>query len=83
VAGGQVVATHERSREPCQMVLDPLHYLETLGRKPGALDHAPVFRDWELPACLVAFRAELEQHHGSVGGSRQFVQVLQLLAEHP
>ena len=49
------------------MVLDPLHYLATLGRKPGALDHAPVFRDWELPACFAAFRAALEQHHGASG----------------
>jgi len=83
VAGGQVVATHERSPEPCQMVLDPLHYLETLGRKPGALDHAPVFRDWELPACFAAFRTELEQRHGSLGGARRFVRVLQLLGKHP
>ena len=43
------------------MVLDPLHYLATLGRKPGALDHAPVFRDWKLPACFAAFRAALER----------------------
>ena len=42
-------------------VLDPLHYLATLGRKPGALDHAPVFRDWKLPACFAAFRAALER----------------------
>ena len=47
------------------MVLDPLHYLATLGRKPGALDHAPVFRDWQLPACFAAFRAELERQHGA------------------
>ena len=65
------------------MILDPLHYLATLGRKPGALDHAPVFRDWKLPACFAAFRAELEGHHGAMAGSRQFVRVLQLLGEHP
>ena len=65
------------------MVLDPLHYLATLGRKPGALDHAPVFRDWKLPACFAAFRAELEQHHGAMAGARRFVRVLQLLGEHP
>ena len=83
VAGGQVVATHERSLEPNQMILDPLHYLETLGRKPGALDHAPVYRDWKLPACFPAFRTELEQLHGLLAGSRRYVRVLQLLGKHP
>ena len=65
------------------MVLDPIHYLVTLGRKPGALDHSPVFRDWKLPACFADFRAELERHHGAMAGSRRFVRVLQLLGEHP
>ena len=61
VAKGQVVATHERSLEKQTMILDPIHYLATLDRKPGALDHAPVFRDWKLPACFAGFRAELER----------------------
>jgi transposase len=82
-AGDQVIAIHQRCLTQHTMVLEPTHYLAALGRKPGVLDHAPVFRDWKLPAGFVAFRAELEQHHGSMGGSRQFVQVLQLLAEHP
>ena len=62
VARGQVVA-HARAvaSSGTTMVLDPLHYLATLGRKPGALDHAPVFRDWKLPACFADFRAELER----------------------
>ena len=54
------------------MVLDPLHYLATLDRKPGALDHAPVFRDWELPACFAAFRAALEREHGATAGGRRY-----------
>jgi transposase len=83
VAHGQVVAAHERSLEKHTMILDPIHYLATLGKKPGALDHSPVFRDWKLPACFAAFRAALEQHHGAMSGSRRFAQVLQLLGEHP
>jgi hypothetical protein len=83
VAGGQVVATHARSQQLDTLVLDPLHYLATLGRKPGALDHAPVFRDWKLPACFTELRTELEQHHGAMAGARRFVRVLQLLADHP
>ena len=83
VAHGQVVATHGRSFEKHTMILDPIHYLATLGQKPGALDHSPVFRDWKLPACFAELRAELERLHGAMGGSRRFVRVLQLLGEHP
>ncbi len=83
VAGGQLIATHARSPQPDTLVLDPLHYLATLSRKPGALDHAPVYRNWKLPACFTEFRAELEQHHGALAGARRFVRVLQLLADHP
>ena len=83
VAAGQVIATHARCLERGTMVLDPIHYLATLDRKPGALDHTPVYRDWKLPACFAAFRAELEQHHGTEAGARRFVRVLQLLGEHP
>ena len=83
VAAGQMVASHERSFKKQTMILDPIHYLETLGRKPGALDHSPVFRDWKLPACFATLRAALEQHYGAMSGSRRFAQVLQLLGEHP
>jgi transposase len=83
VAHGQVIATHERSLKKHTMILDPIHYLATLGKKPGALDHAPVFRDWKLPACFAAMRAELERLHGALAGSRRFVRILQLLGEHP
>ncbi len=83
VAAGQVIATHARSLQRGTLILDPIHYLATLGRKPGALDHTPVYRDWKLPACFAVFRSELEAHHGAEAGARRFVRVLQLLGEHP
>ena len=83
VAGGQTIAHHARSHQRHTMVLDPLHYLATLGRKPGTLDHAPVFRDWTLPVCFTTCRAALERQHGDWAGARRFVRVLQLLGEHP
>ena len=83
VADGQVIAAHERSLRRGTTVLDPVHYLATLGRRPAALDHAPVYRDWALPGCFTALCAELEAHHGAEAGARRFVRVLQLLGEHP
>jgi transposase len=83
VDAGQVVARHERSYGRDQQVLDPLHYLAALGRRPAALDHAPVLRDWHLPASFTQLRQALEARHGATAGARHYVRVLQLLAEHP
>ena len=82
IADGQVIATHPRCMDRQTMILDPVHYLATLGRKPATLDHAPVFRDWKLPACFALLRSELERIHGPTGGSRRIVKVLQLLGQH-
>jgi len=73
----------QRNRACFRNIVRNIGYLATLGRKPGALDSAPVFRDWKLPACFAALRAALEGLHGRLGGSRRFVRVLQLLGEHP
>jgi hypothetical protein len=83
VAGGRAVAEHPRCYGHSQQVLDPVHFLATLGRRPAALDHAPVYRDWQPAAALAALRRELEAKYGAPGGTRQFIRVLQLLGEHP
>jgi len=83
VANHQVVARHKRSYDRSQQVLDPLHYLVTLGRRPGALDHSGVYRNWQLPAAFTELRTALEERHGAHAGSRQYIRVLQLLGEHP
>jgi hypothetical protein len=83
VAGDQVVAQHTRSYARGVQVLDPRHYLVTLQRRPAALDHAPVYRDWHLPERFGQLRSALEARHGPAAGVRHFIRVLQLLAEHP
>jgi transposase len=83
VDGGQVVARHGRSYGQNEQVLDPLHYLAVLGRRPAALDHAPVLKGWQLPESFTRLRQALEQRHGATAGARQYVRVLQLLGEHP
>src|SRR5205814_2731229 len=83
VADGQTVARHARCYGKGQRVLDPLHFLVILERKPAALDHAPVYRDWRLPSAFAALRAELEARLGPASGARHYIRVLQLLAVHP
>jgi transposase len=83
VAEGQVVARHARCYGRGERVLDPLHYLVTLERKPAALDHAPVYRDWQRPAAFAELRQAWERRLGPRAGVRQFIRVLQLLARHP
>jgi len=83
VANHQVVARHGRCYGRHQQVLEPVHYLITLGRRPGALDHSGVYRNWQLPAAFTELRTALEERHGPHAGSRQYIRVLQLLGEHP
>jgi len=77
VVGGQVVARHERSYLPGSEVL------ATLARRPAALEHANVYRQWQLPAIFQEVRERLETRHGPLLGRRHYVRVLELLAEHP
>jgi transposase len=83
VADGQAVARHARSYGRGERVLDPLHYLVTLERRPAALDHAPVYRDWQLPPAFAELRRALERRLGPRAGARHYIRVLQLLARHP
>src|SRR5204862_5578980 len=64
-------------------LLDPLHYLAALGRRPAALDHAPVLKNWALPASFTRLREALEKRHGARAGARHYIRVLQLLADYP
>jgi transposase len=83
VVGDAVVASHRRSYGRGEQILDPLHYLVTLGRRPAALDHAGVYRNWRLPSVFAELRGRLERRDGPTAGARQYIRVLQLLAEHP
>jgi hypothetical protein len=83
VGDGDVIARHRRSYGKGAKNLDPLHYLAVLERKPAALDHAPVYRDWQLPAAFTELRQSLVSRFGTTIGTRQFIRVLQLLGRHP
>lgn len=83
VSADCVIASHRRSYARDEWIVEPCHYLAILGRRPAALDHSFVFDNWTLPACFEQLRADFEQRHGPVSGARQYVRVLQLLAEYP
>lgn len=71
---GREIARHGRGFTPGLMVLNPLHYLPALRRKPHLLDHAEAFRRWTLPLVYTRFREELERR--SSEGLREYVEIL-------
>jgi transposase len=83
IHNGVAVASHARSYGQHESVLDPLHYLATLTRKPACLDHSDVFRGWRLPAAFAELWQTFQRQHGSRAGSRHYIRVLQLLTHHP
>jgi transposase len=85
------VAVHARSYGQGEFVLDPLHYLKLLERKPGSLDNARPFKgalstnsgqaQWGDE--LASMRKELEYRQPGGAGTREFIEILQLALAHP
>jgi len=83
----QCVATHDRSYEKGQFILDPMHYLNLLRTKPGSLDNARAFKgmfdgasaQWGCDLDLL--RRELEYRYGGEG-TKKFIGVLLLFTEY-
>ena len=76
-----MIAEHARCWDKEDVAFEPIHYLELLERKPGALDHAKPLHDWELPESFSALRNRLEEE-GRNQGTREFIRVLRLLEKH-
>jgi transposase len=49
---GSVVCEHKRCFEKGRYILNPLHYLSLLERKPGALRNGRPFLEWSLPESI-------------------------------
>ncbi|NLI11753.1 MAG: IS21 family transposase [Peptococcaceae bacterium] len=73
------IASHRRSYARGEEVYDLDHYLETLYKKPGALEDARPFRRAKLPGIFQEYLTALKEHHRQPG--REFVQVLMLHRE--
>jgi transposase len=79
---GQVVARHWRSRNPGEQVLEPMHFLAAIERKPAYLDHTKLFKELKLPAAFTQLRQRLETELGPRTGTRHYIRVLQLLGQY-
>ena len=73
----RLIAKHRRCWDRECQIFDPMHYLELLERKPGALDHARPLEDWHLPECFNTYRKLLETHRDN--GTKEYIQILLLL----
>jgi transposase len=84
LAGGEVIARHERSYARKQDILDPLHYLPLLAQRPGAFDHAQPLHAWRQawPEAYEQLLEKLKAQHGAARGVKAFIQVLQLHQHH-
>ena len=79
----QQVAVHPRCYGQGEFVLEPLHYLKLLERKPGSLDNARPFKQRDWGDELGAMRKELEYRQPGGVGTGQFIEILQLALKHP
>jgi len=79
------VAVHRRCYDRGQDILEPLHYLPLLARRPGALQHAKPIRQWRAtwPPAYERLLSELQRRQPEGTGTRQFIAVLQLHQDHP
>ena len=76
----QVIAEHARRWAKEEIAFEPVHYLELLERKPGALDYARPLEEWELPECFHLLRGRLQED--GTQGTREYIRVLRLLEKH-
>ena len=83
----EVLAEHARLWGKEEVAYDATHYLELLERKPGSLDYAEPFAEWELPQCFHQLRERLEEEaleaREHVRGIKEYIRVLRLLEKHP
>ncbi len=75
-----LIAKHRRCWDRERQIFDPMHYLELLERKPGALDHARPLEDWHLPQCFTSYRQCLETHRDN--GTKEYIQILLLFRKY-
>lgn len=72
----QLVASHPRCHKRGEEIYDLDHYLDTLTKKPGALEYAKPFQKANLPAIYQQYLQELKRRHPRP--EREFVHIMLL-----
>jgi transposase len=80
--GTEVVAVHPRCYGREQDVLDVLHYLPLLKKRPGAFDHAKPLKTWAHPPALDRYMGELRERLPQRAATLEFLRVLELCGLH-
>lgn len=78
----QCVACHVRSYARQQYILEPLHYIPLLAKKPGGLHHGRPFKGMPWGADFAHMRRELEYRYGGEG-TRKYIHLLLLFTRYP
>ncbi len=81
-SGTEVIADHRRAHGRHEHVLDPMHYLKLLERKPGLLKNGMPFKDAPWGEAFDRMRKELAWRRPE-DGARRFIRILLLFREHP
>jgi transposase len=83
--GRQVVAVHPRCWDRERDILDPLHFLSLLARKPRAFTQAKAIRQWResWPPAFERYWAALQVRLPEGEWTTTFIRILQLCATYP
>jgi len=85
--GSTLIASHARSYERSEDVLDPRHYLGLLAQRPGALQNCKAIQQWQddgrWPSIFGSYLSALRSAHpqGGVAATKEYVRILALYCE--
>ena len=78
----EIVAVHKRCWDKHKFLLNYLHYIPLLEKKPGGLNHARPFKGEPWGDDFNRLRLELEMRKDA-DGTREFIEVLLLFTKYP
>ena len=83
--GRELLASHARCWEREQDILNPLHYLPLLARRPRALAQARAIRQWraDWPPVFDRYWDVLQQKLPERQSTATFIRILRLCEDHP
>ena len=76
VKDDRAIAEHPRAYGRNQEILEPLHYVPILEKKPNLLEHGKPFRGWRLPQVFEEYRKALKERADKP--EREYIRLLLL-----